>query len=785
MRRIVTALAILIVLSAAVTARAVLVEGTIRDAVSSEPISRVTIRVEGTGQTTLGNDDGRYRIRLDPGAHTLRFSHVAHYSETIELVVTDLPETLDVALQPSIIELPGTKVYTRAYDPAQRIIIEAIAHKQALLAKIHDYSYDAYAKTTVRKLEDTAAGDYLYIVESQFQGFFEKPDHFKEIITARRQSSNLPSQENIMTMGRLFTFNENRIDAGPQAIVTPTARDALDHYNYYLLDTTLIDGHPAFRLEVEPKNDVDPLFKGEMFIADSTYAVVGVDFGFNHGLDAPFLEDLHFSQRFARFEDDIWWPVEVRMRGILSLPLPVFPRSEFKYTAALNELVFNHGLPEGTFDAYVLEVAPGADNTDSTTWQEGALIPLTEAEAAGYDHIDSVENQPPSFTQVLGGIGLGTAMMLRSSRYYDFFHFTGVEGPYLGLGHSFGDILPRTSLYAKTGWAFDGEYWQHRYSLSYGPRGHMRVNLWAGFHDEIVSRPSLFVSPGYNPTVVELWSKVNPHDYYLEKGGGFGIWLTPSPKYSLGLSYNDLNQYSVPIATEYSIRGLDKQRLPNPPIVNGKMRLVGLRLRYDSRPLIKSGEIVYPMQVPSWTTIRSEFEIAAPDFISNDFNFRRYSLEIVRRQTLPGTGLLTLYAYGGMSDRALPPQQYYKIGIGAQDDMPNVGFKTLRDKNFVGDRILASYLYHDFGVMLFRKSGLPLVRRLPLTLSIYGGAFWSDFRGASLKVDGFPLHTAPGGYSEAGFGIGRIPPLMLRLYFTWQLSAYDTNKFSIKFGWIF
>ncbi len=785
MRRTVIALAILFVLTAAVTSQAVLVEGTIRDAASNEPISRVTIRVEGTGQTMLGNDDGRYRIRLDPGTHTLRFSHVAHYSKTIDLTVTDRPETLDVVLQPSIIELPGTRVYTRAYDPAQRIIVEAIAHKQALLAQIHDYQYEAYSKGTVRKIEDSSTGDYLYIAESQFKGYFEKPDHYKQIITARRQSSNLPAEQNIMTLGRQFTFNENRIDVGSQAIVMPVATDALDYYNYYLLDTVLVEGRPAFRLEVEPKNEVDPLFRGEILIADSSYAVVGVDVGFNNGLDAPYIEEPHLSQRFARFENDIWWPVEVRFTGILALPLGLLPRSEIDFTAALNELVFNQGIPKGTFDAYVLEIASGADDVDSTTWQEGALIPLTEAEQTGYDHIDSLEHLPLTFTKALGATVIGGLTLLRSSQYYGFFHFTGVEGPYLGVSHAFRNILPRTTLYARTGWAFDGEYWQHAYSVSYRLGGPTRATCYAGFSDLIVERPSLFTGAGYNPTVVELWSKVNPHYYYLQKGFDASLGLSPHPKVYVDIDYNDYDQYSVDIATEYSIRGIDRKRLPNPPIVNGKMRSVAMRLWYDTRPLIKSGDNVYPVMSDDWTSFEWNAEMASPDLISNDFDFRRYSLEIRRYQSLPGLGNLVVSAYGGMSDRALPPQKYFTIDIGAQDDMGNLSFKTLRDKNFVGDRVLSLYASNDFGVTPFRRSGLPLVRKLPFTLSIYGGVFWSDFRQASLKVANFPLRAAPEGYSEAGFGIGRIPPILLRLYFTWQLSAYDTNHFSVKFGWIF
>ena len=44
------------------------------------------------------------------------------------------------------------------------------------------------------------------------------------------------------------------------------------------------------------------------------------------------------------------------------------------------------------------------------------------------------------------------------------------------------------------------------------------------------------------------------------------------------------------------------------------------------------------------------------------------------------------------------------------------------------------------------------------------------------------MRIAPKMYSEIGFGLGRIPPMMFKLFFTWQLSDYDTNRFTFSLG---
>ena len=119
--------------------RAGVITGTIHHQESGEPLPSATIRVIGTGRSMLANDQGQYRLRLEPGTYRLKFSHVAHYSELRELLVTDADTVFDVGMRPAMIEIPGTKIFSRAYDPAQRIILEAIKRKKEILSRLQSY----------------------------------------------------------------------------------------------------------------------------------------------------------------------------------------------------------------------------------------------------------------------------------------------------------------------------------------------------------------------------------------------------------------------------------------------------------------------------------------------------------------------------------------------------------------------------------------------------------------------------------------------------------------------
>ena len=43
------------------------------------------------------------------------------------------------------------------------------------------------------------------------------------------------------------------------------------------------------------------------------------------------------------------------------------------------------------------------------------------------------------------------------------------------------------------------------------------------------------------------------------------------------------------------------------------------------------------------------------------------------------------------------------------------------------DRAAVLFASHDFDQQLFKKSNIPGIRDLPVTLSVHGGAFWTSF----------------------------------------------------------
>jgi len=585
----------------------------------------------------------------------------------------------------------------------------------------------------------------------------------------------------ILNVETIPNFNMNRIAYGQYSIVSPVAEDALKYYNYYLLDTVFIDGKTVFRLEVEPKNTTDPLVQGTVDIADSSFAVVGVDGGFGPAIYVPMQSDFRYSQRYLLYENTYWMPNEIHMTSTMNLAFPVEVQLTFEYVAALADYEFDVELEKSDF-AYALEIAEDADDYDSTQWNIGQSILLTGEEHDAYRRIDSIAGAPkPLLSRVM------TDMLLPLLRIDPrIFHFNRVEGAYLGYGHHWLGPTPRMQTELKVGYAFSRKLWQFRGFASY--RLTAKPKLWVsfGYRNEIRSRPTILNSREFNPTSWNLFGKTDPLDYYHEEDLVSSVKIGVTNKTDLTVMYRDARERSETNTTEYSIFARGKDYRENPAIRDGTNRSFQARISYDSRPRYKIKGRDYTGILSSlYTKLTIGVEIASPKLIDNDFDYLRYYLHVRHAGRTIFPGVTTVEVYAGGSDRDLPPQRYFTVDFTYNLLGEGMFYKTVGARNFSGNRVAAWYASNNFGSWLFRKSGLPLIEKIPLSIIVYGGMFWTDFHNQVPDPGNERLSIASRPYAEIGFGIGRIPPLSFKLTFTWQLSHYDTHSLTLGFGFDF
>ena len=438
------------------------IEGTITDSATGEPIAAVNVRILGTSMGTVSNADGRYRLPLEPGRHLVVFSHLAYAADTVELMPADRTRRLDVILQPATLIYP--EVLVLAEDPALEIIRKAIANKHAWMDRLKSYRFEAYTRQVVDR--DTSVAS---ITEAFTVGWVLSGDTLRERVIRKRQTANVPMEENFAAVRRLVNFNDDRIslfsvrmssERRSYTFVGPTAPEALDNYDYRLVGTRRSGGIQMYEIEMTPRSKLKPLFRGTITIADRSFAVVGVDLVPNETFNFPFLRDirLRYRQQFALYDSLFWMPADIRIEGGFNVSFAGLgiPRVGFRQVSSIYDYALNVPVPDSVLHQRTVTTDSLAGVYDSTTWNSKMVVPLTIGESSAYRTLDSTETLEKQFRPggVLGSLGgdetngAGSLLGMIDARY------TRVEGLYLGGSKEFRITGGNATLGMAAGYGF-------------------------------------------------------------------------------------------------------------------------------------------------------------------------------------------------------------------------------------------------------------------------------------------------------------------------------------------
>jgi hypothetical protein len=319
-----------------------------------------------------------------------------------------------------------------------------------------------------------------------------------------------------------------------------------------------------------------------------------------------------------------------------------------------------------------------------------------------------------------------------------------------------------------------------------------RVWLGATYHDETISRPT-FTSPGYNATTRALFSRIDPLEYYRERGLVATLTTKLFDLTQLNAAYTDGRQTSLADVVTGPLFGgrnrSDRPIRPNDPIADGQLRALSAGMSYDSRPMLHQNGVDSRLGAAEWTRVSVDAEVSSRDALASDFDYRRYTLRLEHRQQSFGMGVTTFMAVGGIGTGGLPPQRYFTVDGGARVlETQASPFSTLTDSNFTGSRAAVLAVEHNFDRLLFTRSHIPLVRDIPFTLAVRAAVFWTSFGSTALDTLGraatpTTVRVAPSPYREVGLTVGNLTPFVspinLALRLAWQLSNYPTGRFRI------
>jgi hypothetical protein len=761
-------------------------EGRVIEAETGQPMPATNIVVLETNRGTISNADGAWLLLLPEGPATLVFSFVGYRSDTLRVAPFGNVR-YDAVLEQVVLENPPITVY--GADPARAILRRAIAAKDSLRTGLESYIFEAYTRGTITR-EDSIAG----ISESFTTGYWRLGKPMREEIRQRRTTENLPDMTGIQGVLGFQDFAADDIEVAGNRYVGPLHPDALKWYDPVLVETEWQNGLAVYRIALEPVSRLVPLLRGEVRIADGSWALVGVDLVPAEVIPIPFVRDLlmHWRQSF-RLHQDYWLPAELRLEAGMTIEIgPIsIPRMGIRQTSVIYDYQVNAAIPDSIFERSDNVIAlPEAASVDSLYWRTNAFLPLTHEEERSYTRLDSTQTlerqfAPRGFGMTFSGdedslsIGLGARSGPLGRAFgrllpgLDFW-YDRVEGAHLGYRFDLNPFGGPLTLRARGGQGLSAELWSWETSVRLrlrrgglpGPRGGGRIGLTleAALYDRVAASPDAGFYPSLLNTLMTLLLKEDYPDYHRAHGGRLGLVLGRETGRRLELYGARERHAALPVVTNWSLNRRDRLSRPNPPAEEGEVDRYGAVLtlgRPESDAGVMTGRGLrlwaergsgeLDGRERNWTRVDGVLSFAVPTLSARWF----FPPQLVVRLA------------GSWSEGPLPVQLWGapETSLGLYGPLGTL--RAADPRELAGTRWAAATAEHNFRNLLFRMLGLDGLADRGIDILVHGGV-----AGARRELpDGTRLRLpAEGVYAEAGVGIGRLWDIF-RLDVTHQLTG--------------
>ena len=773
------------------------IEGKVIDVMTHLPLPYANIRIVKSTTGTSANKDGSYELKLNKGIYTFAVSYIGYNSDTIRINLDQNLSEINFNLIQSDIKLPPITVLP-GENPAIRIIRNAIKRKEERNKKLLSYEFEAYTKGVVRTQNDFRANSRQVgldigsdssklkisgILENESKGYFKKPDLYKEVIIARKQTSNLPSFVNTIAGGRLVQdFYGNNFNFLGSLLPGPIADNALSYYDYHIVSIEAIDREKVFQIYMTPKNQSDPGFEGNIFITDSAFDLIKVDLKINKAASIGGLFDsVNIYQQFTLFKDSVYMPADLRF--FINLNYLGIAKLAFELNTILYNYEINPKISNDFFNRAIVTVLPDADKKDSSYWENAQTIPSTSEESKAYERIDSLSNVPEKFWDRFSPLStrfnLGDNFSI--SAPLGMYHFNRVEGHAIDFGmfiNNAGDFRLNSSEQFSYGFSDKklksnlnfsyllGDY--RTYKISFNP--YNKIKVLFGNSDNYNDLTS---------TVLSLFSKYEFRNYYYSKGFLLKASGDVFPVLSLNIGFENHTDNNAYKTTDFSFFAKNKSFENNPPIFETKINDISAGFTLDFRDYIEDGYFRRKVSLgKSYAVLKGDVTISNSNILNSDFNYTHYQLNSFGTINTMGSTALNFGILGIYTSGRVPYQLLYALPGNINITAQNFAFNTLNLNEIIGDEIVTVNLEENLGDELFRFLGVPGLKDWNIQLKTFLNAAYSDISSGSKSILIAPVKSFTHPFYEIGFGI-RHALLPFELDFAWKLNYREGNNFRI------
>ena len=699
-------------------------------------------------------------------------------------------------------------------NPADVLLRKIIANKKRNSNRdIGNYSYEAYNKVELdlydwndkfenRKVMrpfqfvfdwvDSTSEDIPYLpafLSENLSDYYYRsnPSAEREIIKASKQSG-LENESISQFLGSLYQ-EVNIYDNWPVLLnknfVSPIADGALNYYKYYLVDSSFIDGIWCYKLNFTPKGKGSFTFLGDLWVADSSYAIKKISMEAADHVNVNFVDKISMHQEYSLVEDSVW----MMSKDKLVVRFKVMDRAVGfigRKTTTFKDYKINLSNVDEYFETKIdVIVDENAFTKDEAFWLANRHEELSRNEAGVYDLVDSLKNTKAFNTWV-------DIVYLLFSGYYEagWFEF----GPYISL-YSYNTIEAHRFRFGfRTSNSFSkrlqlgayGAYGLRDREFKYGFHGLLlitkkpRQSIGFNYMSDLDLRPNNPAQFGQDNLLTGLIRRKEvPQKFmFVKEGSAFY-----EKEWKVGYSNRITVRHRV-LSPFFDFKYLNTDNSHADTIRNITVSEATFKARFAYHEKFLSGEFDRFSLGSKYPIVMVFYTIGLRDIVNSEYDYHR--VDIALKDNIPinpiGTFKITLMAGKIFGDL---PYLLLQVHQGNETYFYNSSaFNLMNEYEFVSDMYASLSLKHHFEGFFLNK--IPGIRKLKWRTLVSAKAVIGNMTEANKEANALNTFTVPfpRPYVEVGAGIENIFKLF-EVDAIWRLTYRDAPnvpKFGIRFG---
>ncbi|MFA9391042.1 MAG: DUF5686 family protein [Prolixibacteraceae bacterium] len=408
------------------------VSGMVIDEQTQEALPYVNIVIKHSTIGTMTDTLGHFFLKNTMAFDTLIFSAIGYFP--VEKVFrTGATTPLHIEMKPYKVDLSEINVKMDE-GPIRRLLQLVIDNKSKNNPDKYDkFSYNKYSKWSyqVDNVGDRVVNSALFkknksIFKSDEDSANYLPLYFSEQLVFNQVQKNPSLQKSTVIADRTVgvgvlgeieisgyssaldmevNFYDNYLYLFSLNFVSPVANNGWFYYQYFLVDSTIVDGNKQYLVNYRPRRAAENTFKGYFIVENVHYSLVEIDGDLSSSSNLNYMKNLHLKSNYSFVNDSTPFYQRVQMDALFDYvpfknPAKNKERLSLWYSQIANidhvtinptePIVLN--TPKAKYETIKL---PGFDAKDSLFWLQNRREELTEKELFAISVIDSTLDVTP------------------------------------------------------------------------------------------------------------------------------------------------------------------------------------------------------------------------------------------------------------------------------------------------------------------------------------------------------------------------------------------------------